>query len=148
MKNKPSISIRDHMIEMLQMQKQELITQADYQKKIAESRERQNEYNSGACKFGAHYYNDERIDDIKNRSIKFFKSDDVDSDRLKNDFKDAKNIKSEDLNFLYRREEDLNKFEDEIKTYDGEPFPERKKGIRKYMIDFVNVINGGGSNDN
>lgn len=145
---KDKSSIRDCMIEMLQNEKQELLIQADCQKKMAGSKEKQKEFRLEACKFGAYYYNEEKIDDIKSRSVKFLKSDDVDSDRLKEDFKDAKKIKSEDLNFLYKREEELNKFEEDIKTNDGEPFPQKKKGIAKKIIDFVNAINGGDSNDN
>lgn len=139
-------SKRECMIEKLAEENNECLVQADLQKKLQDSKQRQDRYTREALIYGAHYYDDEKIEQISEDSIKYLKVHDVDTEDYKERFKDIEKMELSDLEFLHKREDEIEKFK-KVEEFSCESVKGEKNRVERWILDCVNSINGGEFNE-
>lgn len=144
MKNQEK-SKRECMIEKLAEENNECIIQADLQQKLQDSKERQEQHKREALIYGAHYYDDEKIEQISQDSIKYLKVHDIDTKDYEERFKNIERMELSDLEFLYKREDEIEKFK-KVDEFSCES-TKKKNRVEQWILDSVNSISGGEFNE-
>lgn len=139
-------SIRDIMYENIQAEHNEEIKQGNILKELADSKKRQNDYTKDAFLYGANYYTDEKLKQIKKEAEEYL-FEVLDINDIKNKITDSTNPNLGELERLVNIENKIVEIK-EKRANDCDPFSIKKGYISSKLIDLVDSINGGGSNEN
>ena len=138
-------SKRALMVEKLNEAKNEIIRQAQLNKELKESKKKGDEKYREACIYAAHYYSDNLIDEIHNKSTAILKTNDFAPNEYKKRFSDIATIKVTDIEFLNKREDEIAEIEQQL----SEPLlSDDRNKLSKWVVNLVDALHGSNCNDN
>ena len=138
-------SIRDIMYENILAAHNEEIKQGDILKELANSKIRQNDYKEKAFVYGANYFTDEKLKQIKKDADEIlFKNLDINDIKLKITNSAEPNL--EELNRLISIEDKIVEIKNQIGN-DSDSLSTKHSFFSSIMIGIVNTINGGDRNE-
>ena len=143
MKNKKSI--REEMFENIQAMYNEDVKQGEIMKKFQESQNRKSEFLKEAFIYGANYYTEEKLKEIRG-ALQEYLYEDIDIEDIKGKITNSTEPDIGTLEYLYKLEDKILEVKERLDN-NCEPFPEKDGFLKSSIVGMIDWLNGGGSDE-